>query len=84
MLDIREEIKLLVEIKGVRDGINIINFMLTTQQTILRHMGAGEHDSCGLLSNATVEWLVEANIKDFTKLDSRAKTTQGKVRIEKG
>lgn len=82
MLDIREETKLLVEIKDIRDEVNIILSVLYTQQTIVRQMRANEQETKELLSTSTVERVVETNISDFTKLDNQAKTVQEKVSLE--
>lgn len=79
VLDIRKETRLLVEIKDIRDEINIILSVLHTQQTVMGQMRSNEQSPGDLISGYTVERLVEGTIRDFTKLDSQAKTVQDKV-----
>jgi hypothetical protein len=79
LLDIREEVDLPVEIKDIRDEINIVMSVFRSQQLIVEQMRTVEHNARDLLPNPTVEKLLRANVSDFEKLDTQAKTTQDKV-----
>ncbi|KAJ4305759.1 Glutamate--tRNA ligase mitochondrial [Kalmusia sp. IMI 367209] len=78
LLDIREEIKLLVEVKDIRDEINIILTVLSIQRTLVDQMGQSTKDGI-LLDSPVVANMVAADINDFTKLDSQARTIQEKL-----
>jgi hypothetical protein len=79
MLDIREEIKMLVEIKDVRDEINIILSVLHIQKTLIDHMSQENQAEYALLQNSDVEEIVETDIADFMTMDEQAKSIQDKV-----
>jgi len=76
LLDIREETELLVEVKDIRDEINIILSVLRIQQSLVTQLRVSASGPDTPLSNSSVELLVKANICDFEKLDSQAKTAQ--------
>jgi hypothetical protein len=79
MLDIREEIKMLVEIKDVRDEINIILSVLHIQKTLIDHMSTENQVGYALLQGSAVEEIVDTDIADFMTMDEQAKSIQDKV-----
>jgi hypothetical protein len=79
LLDIREETELLVEVKDIRDEINIILSVLRTQQSLAKQLRSNTHGPEALFPSSSVELLVEANICDFEKLNSQAKAAQDNV-----
>lgn len=80
LLDIREETELLVEVKDIRDEINIILSVLRVQQSLVTQLQGPTVHPDARLPDSSVESLILANISDFEKLDSQAKTTQDNVR----
>ncbi|KAL1592691.1 hypothetical protein SLS60_011107 [Paraconiothyrium brasiliense] len=79
LLDIRTEIDLLVEIKDIRDEVNIILTVLSIQQKLISQMSQPVGDEDALLRTPLVANIVSADINDFTKLDSQARTIQEKL-----
>ena len=82
MLDIREEIKLLVEIKDIRDEINIILSVLHIQKTLTRQIRQEDQSDYGKVQEPVVDGIVRDDIADFTKMNDQARTIQDKVRLD--
>jgi Mg2+ and Co2+ transporter CorA len=75
LLDIREEIDLLVEVKDIRDELNIISSILRTQLNLASQMRTTEQ--CRpLLQTSVVEDLLLTDINDLEMLDAQAERTQ--------
>lgn len=79
LLDIREEIKLLVEIKDVRDEVHIILSVLGIQSTLIEQMSPEVAGEAALVHSSAAENMVKSDIIDFTKLDTQAQSIQDKV-----
>ncbi|KAJ4351186.1 uncharacterized protein N0V89_006525 [Didymosphaeria variabile] len=79
LLDIRTEIDLLVEIKDIRDEVNIILTVLSIQRKLVSQMSQAVGEEDALLRTPLVENMISADINDFTKLDSQARTIQEKL-----
>lgn len=82
MLDIRKEIEFLVEVKDIRDEINIILSVLHVQQSVVGQMKVLE---IPLLfpSEMTAESLIETAIADFVRLNEQAKSIQDRVLVQR-
>jgi Mg2+ and Co2+ transporter CorA len=79
LLDIRTEIALLVEIKDIRDEVNIILTVLNIQRKLVDQMSQPVREETALLRTPVVKNLILADVNDFTKLDSQARTIQEKL-----
>lgn len=79
LLDIRTEIALLVEVKDIRDEINIILTVLSIQRKLVDQMSKTVTGENELLRAPVVQNMILADINDFTKLDSQARTIQDKL-----
>lgn len=81
LLDMRTETSLLIEIRDIRDEINIIRSILTIQKGIVDKMMWTGGDSDPLLSDNAVQDLVHTNLEEIEKLDGQAVAVQQKVRL---
>lgn len=79
LLDIRTEIALLVEVKDIRDEVNIILTVLNIQKKLVDQMSHVAEEKDALLRTPVVKNMILADINDFTKLDSQARTIQEKL-----
>lgn len=80
MLDIRNEIEFLVEVKDIRDEINIILSVLQVQRNIIPQLNNGDEGHMSFCRGSPAEEVIETDIADFTKLTEQARTMQDKVR----
>ncbi|KAH3988870.1 hypothetical protein HBI25_227450 [Parastagonospora nodorum] len=78
MLDIRKEIEFLVEVKDIRDEINIILSVLHVQQNVIGQMKALA-DPLLFPNEMTAESLIETDIADFARLNEQARSIQDKL-----
>lgn len=80
LLDIREEIKLLVEIRDIRDEIKIILSVVRKQQEAMEAMREFPDPSSGAMLGDSLPFdVVKANLDDFIRLDSQALAVQDRV-----
>ncbi|KAF2451964.1 hypothetical protein P171DRAFT_401831 [Karstenula rhodostoma CBS 690.94] len=79
LLDIGDEIALLVEVKDIRDEVNIILTVLNIQRKLVDQMSQAMGKENALLRTPVVKNIILADMNDFTKLDSQARTIQEKL-----
>lgn len=79
LLDIREEIELLVEVKDIRDEIKIILSVLGTQKSLVEKMGNLNAQSSMFSEQPNIYSMIRTDIEDFNGLNEQAAIIQDKV-----